>query len=89
MNKIIASAAVAIALAAGATAASAEPGYGYGHGYGNGYRGVSQSEAFARQAARDGRITRDEARIINELRAREAYVASHHHHYRPWYRRWW
>lgn len=82
MNKIIASAAVAIALAAGASAVSA-------NGYGYGYRGVSQSEAFARQAARDGRITRDEARIINQLRAREAHVAPPVYHSRPWYRRWW
>ena len=40
-------------------------------------------------SARDGRITRDEARIINQLRAREAHVAPPVYHSRPWYRRWW
>ena len=87
MNKIIASAAFALAIAAGATTASADR-YGY-NGYGHGYnsRPSSASEAFARQAARDGRISRDEARIINNLRAREAHAPTHH--YRPWYRRWW
>lgn len=91
MNKIIASAAVALALAAGATTASADRyGYGYGNnGYGYNSRPATPSEAFARQAARDGYISRDEARIINNLRAREAYGPAPYHHHRPWYRRWW
>ncbi len=79
MNKLIAATVVAAALAAGTTTASAQYGYGY--------RGLSPAEAFARQAARDGRISKDEARIINRLRAQEYY--GHQPPRRHWHRRWW
>lgn len=68
----------AIVIVAGATGASAQ----YYGGYGSRGYGQSQSEAFAREAARDGRISKDEHRIIQQLRAREAYGHRSREHYR-------
>ena len=38
-----------------------------------GYGGYSRADAFQRRAAADGRITKDEWRIIRQLRAQEGY----------------
>lgn len=38
-----------------------------------GYGGYSRADAFERRAASDGRITKDEWRIIRQLRAQEGY----------------
>lgn len=67
----------AAVVAAASTGALARDGYrGYGH---------SRADAFYRLAASDGRITKDEWRIIRRLRAQEAYRGPRHRrHRRDW-----
>lgn len=62
----------AAVIAAGTTVASARDRY-----YDD-YRGYSRADAFQRRAASDGRITKDEWRIIRQLRAQEAYRGRPH-----------
>ena len=70
----------AAVIAAGTTVASARDRYDRDYEY----RGYSRAEAFYRRAASDGRITKDEWRIINHLRAQEAQRGRHYRRSRDW-----
>jgi uncharacterized membrane protein len=69
----------AAVIVAGSTVADARDRY-----RDNDYRGYSRADAFQRRAAADGRITKDEWRIIQQLRAQEAYRGRGYRRSRDW-----